>query len=104
MSTFRDFGTPEELLSVAGDLPPGYPIDAIDCALGRAEALLALLLSQFDCAGAGRLADKIICNALWAVSGDLTILRKLIDYGYATESQRVAEELARALESKGGEQ
>lgn len=104
MSTFRYLGTPESVLSVAGDLPPGYPIDAIDCALSRAEALLVLLSGQFDGTGTERLVDSIICNALWVVSGDLAMLRKLLDHGYATEEQRVAEELARTLKSKGGEQ
>ena len=104
MSTFRDLGTPENVLSVADDLPSGYPIDAIDCALSRAEALMALLSGQFDGTGAGRLVDSIICNALWAVSGDLALLRKLLDHGYATEEKRVAEELARALETVGGAQ
>lgn len=101
MSDFRYLGTPEAVLTVAGDLPPGYPIDAMECALSRADALLVLLSGQFDGTGAERLADHIICNALWSVRGELDNLGKLLGHGYATEEQRVAADLDRALAAAG---
>ncbi len=101
MSDFRYLGTPEAVLTVAGDLPPGYPIDAMECALSRADALLVLLSSQFDGTGAERLADHIICNVLWSVRGELDNLGKLLGHGYMTEEQRVAEDLDRALAAAG---
>lgn len=97
MSDFISLGTPEDLLDVAGNMPAGYPIDAIECAMTRAESVLLLLFGQFDGTGGGRLADHIICDALWTVTGELALLRKLFNHGYRTEGQRVAADLDKAL-------
>ena len=101
MSDFCYLGTPEAVLAVPADMPAGYPIDAIECALSRADAVLVLLSGQFDGTGAERLADHIVCNALWSVRGELDNLGKLLSYGYATEEQRVAADLGRALAAAG---
>ena len=99
--TTRYLGTPEDVLAVPADVPAGYPINAMECALSRADAVLVLLSGQFDGTGDGRLADHVICNALWAVSGELAILRKLLDHGRRTEGQRAAEDLDKALAAAG---
>lgn len=99
--TFRTLSTPEDVLSMPGDVPPGYPVDAIDCALSRADAVLALLSGQFDGTCDSRLADHIVNNVLWAVRGELGLLRKLFEHGHKTEEQRVAEDLDRALAAAG---
>ena len=101
MSDFRYLGTPEAVLAIPADVPAGYPIDAIECALSRADAVLVLLSGQFDGTGAERLADHVICNALWAVRGELGLLGKLVGHGYMTEEQRVAEDLDKALAAAG---
>ena len=95
------FTTPEQALAISADVPAGYPIDAIDCALSRADAVLDLLACQFDGADSPRLADNIISNALWAVSGELALLRKLFEHGHKTEEQRVADDLDKALAAAG---
>ncbi|SFP27469.1 hypothetical protein SAMN05216229_101258 [Geopseudomonas sagittaria] len=99
--TCRTYSTPEDVLRVPGDVPPGYPIDAIDCALSRADAVVVLLSGQFDGTGAERLADHIVSNALWAVRGELAMLRQLFEHGHQTEAQRVAEDLDKALAAAG---
>lgn len=95
--SFRTYSTPEDVLRVPGDVPPGYQIDAIDCALSRADAVVVLLSGQFDGTGAERLADHIVSNALWAVRGELARLRQLFEHGHQTEAQRVREDLDKAL-------
>jgi len=92
--TYRTFCTPEAVLTVPSDVPPGYPIDAMECALSRADSVLVLLSGQFDGTGAERLADHIVCNALWAVRGELAMLGKLLSHGYlSTESERLQGQL-----------
>lgn len=83
--SYRDLGTAEAFLTVPSDMPPGYPVDAIHCALSRADAVLRMVSGQFDGSGGDRYCDDIICNALWAVSGEIQLLKTLIDHGYATE-------------------
>ena len=78
-------GTPETLFTIPGNVEPGYPLDAIECALSRADATLLLLSGQFDGAGAERLADDAIGNVLWAVRGEIGLLKKMVAHGYKTE-------------------
>ncbi len=89
---FRRVSTPEDVMTVAADLPAGYPVDAMECALLRADAVLVLLSGQFDGTGSGQLlADNIIADALWSVRGQLAAVRKLLEHGYNTEGQQTAE-------------
>jgi hypothetical protein len=99
--SFRTYSTPEDVMRVPSDVPAGYPIDAIDCALSRADAVVVLLSGQFDGTGAERLADHIVSNALWAVRGELAMLRQLFEHDHQTEAARVAEDLDKALAAAG---
>ena len=86
MST-RNLHTPEDVLSIASDMPAGYPIDAIDCALSRANAVLILLSGQFDGSDNERLAGHLIANILWSIQGDLALIQKLVRHGYDTSKE-----------------
>lgn len=78
--------TPETFFSPAPDLEPGLPIDAINCQISRTMAIVLLLTSQFDGTTTGRLADKHITDALWAIQGDLERLHALCKYGWESRS------------------
>jgi phosphoribosylcarboxyaminoimidazole (NCAIR) mutase len=86
MST-RNLHTPEDVLSIASDMPAGYPIGAIDCALSRANAVLILLSGQFDGSDSERLAGHLIANILWSVQGDLALIKKMVKHGYDTSKE-----------------
>jgi hypothetical protein len=83
MST-RNLHTPEDVLSIASDMPADYPIDPIECAIARANAVLILLSGQFDGTGGERLADHLIANVLWSVQGDLALIKTMVMHGHDT--------------------
>lgn len=69
---------PEALFVIRPDAPPGIPVDAIDCAVGRARSVLMLLSSQFEnleepCT----FSNAVVCDALWTVEGILEEIRIL---------------------------
>lgn len=88
MTTHFYFGTPEDASVINPDLEPGLPIDAIDCALSRAEAVLTMLSHQFDGEECSRISDEVIANVLWSVRGDLQQFRKLTDFAWQSEGLR----------------
>lgn len=100
MSIETDFGTPEGVLIINPNLGPGLPIDAIDCALSRAEAVLVLLSQQFDGEECSRLADELIANVLWSVRGDLQQLRKLTKFAWESEKTLREESRSAARRAK----
>lgn len=67
---------PEDLLCVSKTAEAGVPIDALTCAVERANSVLLLLEDQFDCDGP-RLANHVIAAALWDVRGTLGLIRTL---------------------------
>jgi hypothetical protein len=69
MSGALNFALPEDLLCVHQGAEAGVPIDAITCAVERANSVLLLLEDQFECNGP-RLA-------LWDVRGTLGLIRTL---------------------------
>lgn len=75
-------GTPEDFFSISQDIEPGLPIDAINCAIDRAQAVLLFVMSQFDGTTEARFTDHVICNALWAVEGDLKMIQKMTDFAW----------------------
>ncbi|WP_341304106.1 hypothetical protein [Pseudomonas sp. TMP25] len=79
--------TPEDLFEVPADAPPGYPTDAIDCALTRAESTLIMLSGQFDGTGAEQNAPHIVSNVLWAVQGEIRLALKMLRHGHKTEGK-----------------
>lgn len=79
--------TPEDFLSVPAEA--GFPIDASNCAIARAMAVVSLLVNHFDSDAGNRLGDHIICNALWSVEGDLRMLQNMINSAWESTTQEV---------------
>ncbi|MBC3504430.1 hypothetical protein HU761_23905 [Pseudomonas sp. SWRI59] len=69
---------PEDLLCITANAPAGVPIDAITCAVERAQAVLCLLEDQFEAEQNQRLANRVILGALWDVRGTLEQIRTLV--------------------------
>lgn len=70
-------GTPEDFMVLRPDAPAGVPIDAIECAIARANSILILLQGQFESEDSNTLSNGIIANTLWAVQGMLEEIRIL---------------------------
>ncbi|MEH6417400.1 hypothetical protein [Pseudomonas sp. CGJS7] len=85
MSTSLTMALPEDILAVPKQTDAGIPVDAITCAVERANAVLLLLEDQFEC-DAPRLANCVIAAALWDVRGTLGLIRTLVIH--ADESSR----------------
>lgn len=80
----EDAGATEEIFVLAEDLEPGIPINAIDCSISRTEAILMLIMPQFDGTSSFRHNDQVICNAIWAIQGELEQLSKMVHHGFQT--------------------
>jgi hypothetical protein len=87
MSVALSFALPEDLLCVSQDAEAGIPIDALTCAVDRANSVLLLLEDQFDGDGP-RLSNHVIAAALWDVRGTLGMIRTLVVH--ADDSTRQA--------------
>lgn len=87
MNSALSFALPEDLLCVHHGAEAGIPIDALTCAVERANSVLLLLEDQFDCDGP-RLANHVIAAALWDVRGTLGLIRTLVVH--ADDSTRQA--------------
>lgn len=64
-----DFDTPETLMAVRPEAPPGVHLDALNTALGRAEAILQLVDLASASQAAATLPRGIVAPALDAVVG-----------------------------------
>ena len=60
---------PGTMLAIRPDAPAGIPIDAIDCAVARADAILTLVMGQFQGDGPAEFSNAVIVNSIWAVQG-----------------------------------
>ncbi|AXA23455.1 hypothetical protein C1S65_04735 [Pseudomonas putida] len=74
----QHFSQPEDLLCITARAPKGVPIDALTCAIERAQAVLCLLEDQFEVEQGQRLANRVILGALWDVRGTLEQIRTLV--------------------------
>ncbi|NSX10099.1 hypothetical protein HTX81_16060 [Pseudomonas lini] len=74
---------PEDLLCVSMNAEAGVPIDAITCALTRADSVLTLLEDHFD-SESPRLANHVIAAILWDVRGTLGLIKTLALHGDTT--------------------
>lgn len=83
----KDTGVPEDMFDLPKNMEPGLPIDSINCTLVRADAILNLLMSRFDGTSDDRRPDSVICHALWAIQGELGLLKKMVIHGYETEGK-----------------
>jgi len=68
---------PEDAFVIRPDAPAGIPIDAIECAAARADAILTVLMTQFETTEQCTLSNNVVCNTLWAVQGLIEEIRIL---------------------------
>jgi hypothetical protein len=61
----------------------GVPIDAITCAIDRADSVLTLLEDHFE-NESSRLANHVIAAVLWDVRGTLGLIKTLALHGDTT--------------------
>jgi hypothetical protein len=80
-----DICTPEQMLVPSPDAPAGYPVDAILCAVDRANAVLTLLSGQFFSDDNDRYCDEIIGGVIWSARGELGLIKTLIGHGLRSE-------------------
>lgn len=80
MSNALSFSLPEDLLCVNPTVEAGVPIDAITCAIDRADSVLMLLEDHFE-SETSRLANHVIAAVLWDVRGTLGLIKTLALHG-----------------------
>jgi hypothetical protein len=88
MNNALSFALPEDLLGVSKDAEAGIPIDAITCAIDRADSVLTLLEDHFD-SDKPRLANHVLASVIWDVRGTLGLIKTLTLHGDATSTPRV---------------
>ena len=80
---------PEDLLDVSNDIEAGVPIDAITCAIARADTVLTLLEDHFESeSDRPRLANHVLAAVIWDVRGTLGLIKTLTLHGDATSAPR----------------
>lgn len=84
MNNALSFALPEDLLCVSPNADAGVPIDAITCAIERADSILTLLEDHFE--GESRLANHVIAAVLWDVRGTLGLIKTLALHGDTTST------------------
>ncbi|WP_026077787.1 hypothetical protein [Pseudomonas sp. PAMC 26793] len=83
MSMLPGFALPEDLLCVSQDAEAGLPIDAITCALDRADSVLMLLEDHLD-GDKPLLSNRVLSSVIWDVRGTLGLIKTLAMYGDAS--------------------
>ncbi|TNB77452.1 hypothetical protein FHJ31_27600 [Pseudomonas sp. Fig-3] len=85
MNSSLSFALPEDLLCVSKDIKKGVPVDAITCAINRAESVLMLLEDHFESEGdRPRLANHVLAAVIWDVRGTLGLIKTLTLHGDTT--------------------
>lgn len=87
MNKALSFSLPEDLLCVNPKAEAGIPIDAITCAIDRADSVLILLEDHFD-SDKPRLANHVLSSVIWDVRGTLGLIKTLTLHGDATSISR----------------
>ena len=59
-----------------------FPIDAINCAQARADAILKMLIVALNCKGAEDIHPHTIAESLWALQGTLDQVKIMVDHSY----------------------
>lgn len=88
MNNALSFALPEDLLCVSMNAEAGVPIDAITCAIERADSVLTLLEDHFE-NESSRLANHVIAAVLWDVRGTLGLIKTLALHGDTTSTPAV---------------
>ncbi len=83
MKSLKFNGLPETVLSVSADVENGVPVDEIDCAIGRADAVITMVMIALG-SEAGRPADHVLTEALWCAQGQLALIRKMTYHAHDT--------------------
>lgn len=83
MNNALSFALPEDLLCVNPTADAGVPIDAITCAIDRADSVLTLLEDHFE-SESSRLANHVIAAVIWDVRGTLGLIKTLAMHGDIT--------------------
>ncbi|WP_049629101.1 hypothetical protein [Cellvibrio sp. pealriver] len=77
----KNYGdTPEGFMSIPKD--ELFPIDAINCAKGRVNAVLTMLIVALNTEGADTIHPHTIAEALWSVQGHIDQMEIMIDHAY----------------------
>lgn len=84
------YSTPEDIFTL-GHVEAGVPIDAITCAISRADAVLLLLEDQFE-GDKPSLSSHVIASALWDVRGTLGLIQKLAIHADRTSAPLIQAE------------
>ncbi|WP_223450878.1 MULTISPECIES: hypothetical protein [unclassified Pseudomonas] len=89
MNNILSFSLPEDLLDVSTTTEAGVPIDAITCAIARADSVLTLLEDHFESeSDRPRLANHVLAAVIWDVRGTLGLIKTLTLHGDATSIPR----------------
>ncbi len=88
MNSALSLALPEDLLCVNPIAEAGVPIDAITCAIARADSVLTLLEEHFE-NDSSRLANHVIAAVLWDVRGTLGLIKTLTLHGDSTSMPAV---------------
>ncbi|WP_339434241.1 hypothetical protein [Pseudomonas sp. EA_65y_Pfl2_P78] len=88
MNNALSFALPEDLLCVNPTAEAGVPIDAITCAIARADSVLTLLEEHFE-NDSSRLSNHVIAAVLWDVRGTLGLIKTLTLHGDSTSMPAV---------------
>ncbi|PMQ08999.1 hypothetical protein PseAD21_22085 [Pseudomonas sp. AD21] len=88
MNNTLSLALPENLLCVNPTAEAGVPIDAITCAIDRADSVLTLLEDHFE-NESSRLANHVIAAVLWDVRGTLGLIKTLAMHGDTTSTPAV---------------
>lgn len=70
------FSTPEDIFDISSQVEAGVPIDAITCAISRANAVLLMLEEQFE-TETPSLSSHVLASVIWDVRGTLGLIHKL---------------------------
>ena len=88
MNHALSFSLPEDLLCVSKDAEAGVPIDAITCAIDRADSVLTLLEDHFESDRHHVWPITSSAAVLWDVRGTLGLIKTLTLHGDATSIPR----------------
>ncbi|QNM97724.1 hypothetical protein [Chitinimonas koreensis] len=82
MTVEQSFYTPESLFVPSPDAPPGLHIDALECALARAQAVLLLLSQQYDGGSVDHLGGETLSYVVDDIRGNLKLAQKIIETAF----------------------
>lgn len=86
VSAVRYTGVPEDYFIIETETAPAeWPVDEIDCAVSRANAVIALVMIFLSSKDKARPLDSTLSDAIWSVTGDVALIQKLA-YHYNNEA------------------